>query len=244
MQLSCIIIDDEPTARNGLAGDINEISYLQIKGFASNAFEALQTIAKYSPDLIFLDIELPGLSGIDFLKLVKIKPIVIITTAYPQFALAGFEHGVIDYLLKPISLQRLRTACDKALELFSLRQPQTPQKDTSAYCYLKCNGILEKIHYAAILYIEAANNYVLVHTADKRFLTYSSLKNIAARLPIDRFVRVHKSFIIAKEHISKINGNEIFIGKTRIPLSRNFKLAFQQSVVKPNMHSGNTSPIM
>lgn len=236
MELTCIIIDDEQTARNGLAADIKEINYLQIKGLASDAFEALGKINKYSPDLIFLDIEMPGLSGIDFLKLIKVKPMVIITTAYPQFALDGFEQGVIDYLLKPISRQRLRIACDKALEQFMLHQLLPAQNDTSDYCYLKCNGKFEKIPYNAILYIEAANNYILVHTSNKRFVTYSSLKNIAGQLPKDKFVRIHKSFIVGKEHITQINGNEIFIDQISIPLSRNFKSVFQEEVIKPKVH--------
>jgi two-component system, LytTR family, response regulator len=236
MELNCIVIDDEQTARNGLAADINEIPYLKIKALASNAFEALEKISQYSPELIFLDIEMPGLSGIDFLKLVKVKPMVIITTAYPQFALDGFEHGVIDYLLKPISQPRLRIACDKALEQFILHQQFPAQKDTSDYCYLKCNGKFEKIPYNAILYIEAANNYIFVYTSNKRFVTYSSLKNIAGQLPEGKFVRVHKSFIVGKEHITQINGNEIFIDQISIPLSRNFKSAFQEEVIKPKVH--------
>lgn len=236
MKLSCVIIDDEQTARNGLADDIKEIGYLQIKALAANAFEGLELITQYSPDLIFLDIEMPGLSGIDFLKLVRIKPMVIITTAYPQFALDGFEHGVIDYLLKPVSRRRLRIACDKALNQFVLRNQAPDQNETAGYCYLKCNGKFEKIPYDAILYIEAANNYILLHTLNKRFITYLSLKGIAAHLPKDKFVRVHKSFIVAKEHITQIKGNEIFIGPVGIPLSRNFKSAFDEDVIKPKAH--------
>ncbi len=236
MKLYCIIIDDEQTARNGLAADIKEIACFQIKALASSAFEALEKIKEYSPDLIFLDIEMPGLSGIDLLKLIKVSPMVIITTAYPQFALEGFDQGVVDYLLKPISQQRLRLACDKAYRQFML-QRQLPTQDHAAdYCYLKCDGKFEKIPYDAILYIEAANNYILVHTPVRRFVTYSSLKNISGQLPQNRFVRVHKSFIVGKEHITQINGNEIVIGRVSIPLSRNFKAVFHEEVIKPKWH--------
>lgn len=231
--MNCIIVDDEQTARNGLAADIKEIPCLQVRALAANAFEALEKIMEYSPDLVFLDIGMPGLSGIDFLKLIKVKPMVILTTAYPQFALEGFDQGVVDYLLKPISQQRLRQACDKAYGQFML-QRQLPAHDQEAgYCYLKCNGIFERIPFDSILYIEAANNYILVYTATRRFLTYSSLKDMEGRVPGNKFVRVHKSFIVAKEHITRIDGNKIFIGEVGIPLSRNFKTAFHEEVVKP-----------
>jgi DNA-binding LytR/AlgR family response regulator len=233
MKLACLIVDDEMTARNGLAADIAEISFLEVKAVAGNAFEALEKIEAYAPDLIFLDIEMPGLSGTDFLKLVRVRPMVVITTAYPQFAVEGFEQGVIDYLVKPISRQRLRVACEKAYEQFLLHQQMPVQQSEADYCYLKCDGVFEKIAYDAILYIEAANNYILVHTRERRFLTYSSLKNIADQLPANQFVRVHKSFIVGREHITQIKGNEICIGPVSIPLSRNFKSAFHEEVVKP-----------
>jgi two-component system LytT family response regulator len=236
MELNCVIIDDEQTARNGLAEDIKEVSFLKIKGYASNAFEALEKINKYYPELIFLDIEMPGLSGIDFLKLIKVKPMVIITTAYPQFAIDGFEHGVIDFLLKPISMERLLIACDKALDHHRTHQHNAAKTDQPDYCYLKCNGKLEKINYNEILYIEAANNYILVHTSYRRFVTYSSLKSIIDHLPKDNFVRVHKSFVVGREHIRQIDGNHLLIGEVKIPLSRNFKSTFQKDVIDPKVY--------
>ena len=237
MKLTCIIVDDEPAARNGLAADIREIDFLQIMALTANVAEALEKIREYAPDLIFLDIEMPGSSGIDFLNQTAVKPMVIITTAYPQFALEGFDHGVVDYLLKPISQQRLRLACDKAYGQFMLHRQSNTQHDTADYCYLKCDGKFEKIPFDTILYIEAANNYIIVHTPSRRFLTYSSLKNITGILPGNRFVRVHKSFIVGKAHITQISGNEIGIGPVSIPLSRNFKSAFHQEVIKPNWPS-------
>jgi DNA-binding LytR/AlgR family response regulator len=237
MKLSCIIVDDEQAARNGLAADIKEIDFLQIMALTANVPETLDKIKEYSPDLIFLDIEMPGLSGIDFLNQIRVKPMVIITTAYPQFALEGFDHGVVDYLLKPVSQQRLRLACDKAYAQYPLHRQSDTQHNSADYCYLKCDGKFEKIPFDTILYIEAANNYILVHTKSRRFLTYSSLKNITGLLPVNKFVRVHKSFIVAKDHITQISGNEIGIGQVSIPLSRNFKTAFHQEVIKPNWRS-------
>jgi len=233
-KIKCIIIDDEPAARNGLAEDIREINFLEIAGAAGNVFEALEIIQKFSPGLIFLDIEMRGLNGLDFLKLIKVKPLVILTTAYPQFALMGFELGVVDYLLKPISAERLKVACDKALELYNYRNNEPSKPGRSAFVYLKCNGMMEKIHLADILYVEAANNYVVVHTPTRRLLTYRTLKGMENQLPADQFVKVHKSFIVSKAHVTQITRSEVYINQVRIPLSKNFKSDFQKGVISEN----------
>jgi DNA-binding LytR/AlgR family response regulator len=232
MKLNCLIVDDEPIARNGLAEDIKEFDFLHIAGLAENAFQALQFLNSPEPiDLLFLDIDMPGLSGLDFLKLVRVKPIVIITTAYQQYAINGFELGVMDYLLKPISLERLGIAVNKAKEWYLLKNQEAVEHDTNDFLYVKCNGKYEKIRFAEILYIEAANNYVLIHTAGKRFITYHTLKGIEGQLPLNQFVKVHKSFIVSRGHIDQINGSEIIINEIHIPLSRNFKDSFQKSVI-------------
>ena len=232
MKLNCLIVDDEPIARNGLAEDIREFDFLRIAGLAENAFQALQFLNSPEPiDLLFLDIDMPGLSGLDFLKLVRVKPIVIITTAYQQYAINGFELGVMDYLLKPISLERLGIAVNKAKEWYLLKNREAAQHDTNDFLYVKCNGKYEKIRFSEILYIEAANNYVLIHMAGKRFITYHTLKGIEGQLPVNQFVKVHKSFIVSRGHIDQINGSEIIINEVHIPLSRNFKDCFQKSVI-------------
>jgi two-component system LytT family response regulator len=232
MNLNCLIVDDEPIARHGLAEDIKEFEFLHIAGLAENAFQALQMLNSPQPvDLMFLDIDMPGLSGLDFLKLVRVKPMVIITTAYQQYAINGFELGVLDYLLKPISAERLGIAVNKAKDLFRLKNHEPVESDKSDFLYIKCNGKYEKILFSKILYIEAANNYVFIHTAEKRFITYHTLKGIAAQLPFNQFVKVHKSFIVSRAHIDQVKGSEIIINKISIPLSRNFKDSFQKAVI-------------
>ena len=233
MKMTCLVVDDEPAARSGLTADLEEIEFIEVKASAANAQEALDKIKAWSPELVFLDIEMPGLSGTDLLKLLHPNPMIIITTAYPQFALEGFELGVIDYLVKPIAHRRLRAACEKAQEQFRLRSQVLNRDGIDDYCYLKCDGVFEKIAYEDILFIEAANNYVLVHTRERRFMTYSSMKNIAAQLPENKFVRVHKSYIVSRDHITQIKGNELFIGQISIPLSRNFKAHFHDQVILP-----------
>jgi two-component system, LytTR family, response regulator len=233
MIMNCLIVDDEPIARKGLAEDIIEFNFLRLAGMAENAFQALQLLHDIGRiDLVFLDIDMPGLTGLDFLKLVKVQPLVIITTAYPQFALDGFDMGVVDYLLKPISKNRLEVAVLKALEIYSYKnQPETslPLND---FIYLKCNGKYEKIYFSRILYIEAANNYVFLYTAEKKYMTYTTLKGIEDKLPLNMFVRTHKSYLVSRHHIDLISGSELVIQGNKIPISRNFKNTFRKTIVQ------------
>ncbi|MCO5949045.1 LytR/AlgR family response regulator transcription factor [Mucilaginibacter flavidus] len=232
MKLNCLIVDDEPIARNGLAADVKEFDFLHVAGLAEDAFRALQLLnSDDRVDILFLDIDMPGLSGLDFLKLVRVKPVVIITTAYPQYAIDGFELGVVDYLLKPISTDRLAIAIDKARKWLSLNNDPAPQSRTNEFLYVKCNGSFEKILFRDILYVEAANNYVFIHTAEKRFITYNTLKGLEAQLPANGFVKVHKSYLVSRNHIGQVKGNEVIVNGAHIPLSRNFKDAFQKEVI-------------
>jgi len=231
MIMNCLIVDDEPIAREGLAEDIREFNFLRIAGLAENAFQAMQLLHDISGvDLVFLDIDMPGLTGLDFLKLVKVQPLVIITTAYPQFALDGFDLGVVDYLLKPISQNRLGVAVQKAFEIFTYKkQPETisPLHD---FIYLKCNGKYEKIYFSKILFIEAANNYIFLYTAEKKYMTYTTLKGIEDKLPANMFVRTHKSYLVSRHHIDLISGSELVIHGNKIPISRNFKNTFRKTI--------------
>jgi len=234
MKPQCIIIDDEPVARLGLAEDVKGLDLFNIAGLAENAYQALELMSTAPIDLLFLDIDMPGLNGIDFLKLIKVKPMVIITTAYHEYALEGYELNVVDYLLKPISLVRLKMACDKAIELYRYRQSAAVVNQGPDHFYIKCNGKMEKIDFNSILYIEAANNYVFIHTAEKRYLTYSTLKKIATKLPPGDFVKVHKSFIVARSRVRQISGNSLVVSQVNIPLSRNFKQNAQLRILKSN----------
>lgn len=234
--LNCLIVDDEPIARKGLKDDLSEFEGLYVAALAEDAFQALQVLNGTIPiDIIFLDIDMPGLSGLDFLKLTRVKPLVIITTAYPQYALNGFELGVTDYLLKPISPTRLRTAIDKAKKWSSLPAEGKHPKEIDDFLYVKCNGKYEKILFEDIRFFEAANNYIFIHTTEKRLITYLSLKAVETKLPRGRFVRVHKSYIVSRYHIEQVTGSAIVINDVAIPLSRNFKKSFQTVVLKEKL---------
>jgi DNA-binding LytR/AlgR family response regulator len=223
MKPTCIIIDDEPPARNGLKEDLLALGLITVAGMAGNAEQARQLLSATVPDLIFLDVEMPWTNGLDFLSGLDVKPMVILVTAYPQYALHGYEHGVVDYLLKPVSPERLKIACEKAVEWWLLRINAGSQTRPAGHLFIKCNGKFEKIGHDEILYVEAANNYVIVHTSHKKLLVYQTLKGMEKQLPAQEFLQTHKSFIVARLHIRQIDHDSISIGETRIPLSRRFK---------------------
>jgi DNA-binding LytR/AlgR family response regulator len=226
MKPTCIIIDDEPPARNGLKEDLMALGIFTVAGMAEDAEQARELLKATAADLLFLDIEMPMLNGLEFLSGLEVKPMVILVTAYPQYALHGYEHGVVDYLLKPVSPERLRLACEKALEWWALRNNADGQTGPAGYLYIKSNGRFERVGYDEILYLEAANNYVLVHTRQKKYLVYQTLKGLEKQLPARGFLQTHKSFIVARPHIRQIDHDSIYVGEVRIPLSRRFKQGF------------------
>jgi DNA-binding LytR/AlgR family response regulator len=226
MKPNCIIIDDEPPARNGLKEDLVALGMFTVAGMAGDAEQARELLKTTAADLLFLDVEMPWANGLEFLSSLDDKPMVILVTAYPQYALHGYEHGVVDYLLKPVSPERLRLACEKAMEWYVLRNQAVGLTGTAGYLYIKCNGKHERIMYNEILYLEAANNYVVIHTGQKKYLVYQTLKGMERQLPDRDFVQTHKSYIVARPHIRQINGDSVSVGDARIPLSRRYKQRF------------------
>ncbi|MEP7142683.1 MAG: LytTR family DNA-binding domain-containing protein [Ferruginibacter sp.] len=222
MKLRCIIVDDEPFARNGLAEDIRTIDFMDVTGIAESALQAMELLTRQTTDLVFLDIEMPKLNGFDLLRNLQQPPMVILTTAYNHYAPESYELGVIDYLLKPISFDRLLRACHKAKDFHAMPAGHTVLKEND-YFFVKSNGRYEKIFLNELLFVEAADNYILLHTDHKKYLVYRTLKSMEESLPADRFIRVHKSFIISFHKIESIAGSQLFIGQHCIPVSRNFK---------------------
>jgi DNA-binding LytR/AlgR family response regulator len=214
MKLRCVIVDDEPVARNGLAEDIRAIDFMEVTGIAESALHAMELMTKQHPDLLFLDIEMPKLNGFDLLHSLEKPPMVILTTAYSHYAPESYDAGVIDYLLKPISFDRLLKACNKAKEFH--KQPV----HSADHFFVKTNGRYEKILISDLLFVEAADNYILIYTAEKKYLVYRTLKSMEDELPSQLFIKVHKSFIIAVDKVNKLEGNQVFIDKHSIPVSR------------------------
>jgi len=231
--LNCVIIDDEPLAREGMADYVKEIDFLNLIDTCENPVALMKLMDQHPIDLIFLDIQMPKMNGIDFLKIIQKPPMVIITTAYPSYALEGFQLNVMDYLLKPITFDRFFKAVSKAREYHQLVNRATVQKTEAAtdYFFIKCGSKYEKIHFEDILYVEGMQNYITIYTVKGKYVTLLYLKNLEQNLDSHAFIRVHKSYIVAIDKIEAIEGNEIFIQQHRIPISRNYREQVIEQVV-------------
>ncbi len=220
-QLKCLIVDDEPIARQGLERYVAQIDFLDLKGVCKNAMQANSILKEQKIDLLFLDIEMPMLSGIDFLKTTANPPAVIFTTAYSQYALEGYQFDVIDYLLKPISFERFLQASNKAQRLL------IPKKNSSAedpeFIFVKTDKQLVKLNIEEILYIEGMQNYITFHTTKEKVMALVPLKNIFELLSDTDFIKIHKSFVVAKNKVKSIVGNQVAIGGKLIPISTRMK---------------------
>lgn len=236
MKVRCLIVDDEPLAQRVLEKHAADVPYLQLVGKCNNAMEAMDLLHETQVDLMFLDINMPKLTGMDFLKTLKNPPNIIITTAYPEYALEGYEWSVLDYLLKPISFERFLKAVEKARESQLPNQHRTnPQalvlNDQDPFIFIKSSKKTYKVNLNSILYIEALGDYVKVFTTDRMIVTYQSLKNIETLLPSRIFPRIHKSFIISLPRVEMIVGNMVKIKDRMIPVGTNYKADFEKLIV-------------
>jgi DNA-binding LytR/AlgR family response regulator len=215
MKIKCVITDDEPIARKGLAGYIDKIDFLELSGVCEDAVQ-LNTLLKQQPvDLLFLDIEMPYISGIEFLHHRQQAPKVIFTTAYEQYAIRGYELDILDYLLKPIPFERFLKAANKAWDFF---QSRTPAADD--HIFVKTDSKLEKVHFDEILLVEAMENYAGIYTAEKKLVTHATLKSIQERLPAASFIQPHKSYLVNIHAIDSIEANVLHIGRYQVPISK------------------------
>ena len=220
MVKSCLVIDDDVIQRNFLSEFINETPELELKGNFESAIKALDYLEKNSVDLIFLDIEMPLLNGLEFLKLLKNKPAVILVSSEQKYALESYEYGVSDYLLKPLSYAKFYAAVQKIKVQFEQNTVAIPSiKDL----FVKVNSQIEKIDLATILFIEAAVDYIEIVTSTKKYLVNNSMTKIMEKLPQDQFARVHRSYIVQLNKINAIDGNTLSIGNKAIPISKTYK---------------------
>jgi len=237
MNMKCIIVDDEPVARRLLEEYIADIPFLQLVGKAENPLKAHALLDAGSVDLMFLDINMPKMSGIDFLRTTASLPLTILTTAYTEYAIEGFELDVLDYLVKPFSFDRFYKACYKAKEYGELQHRgesrQQPAGEpvsgpTPDFFFVKCEGRIEKVLYDELLYVEAMLNYVVLHTESRKLMVYLTIRSIIEQLPSERFIKIHKSTIVNIGKIKSIEGNQINMGKTTVVISQ----ALHESVLK------------
>lgn len=230
----CIIIDDEPLARKGLKEYINDVDFLQLEAEFDSPLKATKLLCEGNVQVIFLDIQMPKMSGLEFFKTLPHAPPVIITTAYPQYALDGFELNALDYLVKPISLERFLKAALKAKEYYEVRNKNISEAPPSKedFFFIKSDNKLVKIFFDDILFAEALQNYVSIHTKTKKFITYLTFKSIEEYLPAGQFIKTHKSFIVSASKIDNIAGNDIRIGEHHIPISRSSKDEVMEKLLK------------
>lgn len=236
MKFKCIIIDDEPIARKILQEFIEEIDYLELTGQAENPLRALTLLNEHDIDLIFLDINMPKLNGIDFLKNSKTSANVIMTTAYAEYAVEAYGLDVLDYLIKPIAFDRFLKACIKAKEISELRKNiQIQGNNLNDHFFIKCNNQIEKVLYQDLLYAEAMMNYVMMYTNSKKMMVYVTIKNLEEQLPHSIFIKVHKSFIVNKTKVKSIEGNILDIGNEKITISQSLREKVIAEIVNDKM---------
>lgn len=222
-KIRSIIIDDEPLARKGLREYISETDFLEFSGEFASAPAAAGMVSNGDVDLMFLDIQMPRMTGLEFIHTLREPPPVIFTTAFPEHALEGFEVNALDYLVKPVSFERFLRAALKAREYHEIRESNRGHGETDHF-FIKADQRLVKIRYDEILFAEAMQNYVTIHLADgKKYITYLTFRAVEDYLPGELFVRVHKSYIVSLGRIDSIEGTDIRIGKHQIPISRGLR---------------------
>lgn len=226
--LNCLIVDDEPLARKQIEKYVERVPFLKLVGTARNPTIAKGILQTELVDLIFLDIQMPQINGIDFLKNNDIFQQVILITAFPEYAIEGFELEVTDYLMKPVTFERFLKGSKKALAKVSGSQTIKSINDKPGFLYVKCNQRFEKVWIDDILYIESMLNYINIITKNKKLTVYSSLKAIESSLPPDKFIRIHKSYMAAINHITAIESHQIELAGHTLPVSRSNKQAVLQ----------------
>ncbi len=225
--LRCVAIDDEPLALELLEDNISKVSYLHLVASFDNPLNAIKLLQEETVDLIFLDIQMPGLTGLQFIQSLQHKPMFILITAYEKYALEGFNLNVTDYLVKPVSLDRFIQACGKAWELHQLKinKKETLKTEEEKYFFINVDYSLVKVDFDDIMFMEGLKDYIKIHlkSSSKPLVTRMSMKTMEEQLPPAKFLRVQKSYIISVEHITAIRKNSVFIGSEEIPIGDSYK---------------------
>ncbi|SIT82314.1 LytR/AlgR family response regulator transcription factor [Pontibacter indicus] len=243
MTIRCLAVDDEPLALDIIESYVSKLPFLQLVKTCSSATEAMQVLQQEQIDLMFLDIEMPELTGIQFLNILKHQPLIIFTTAYPNYALEGFNHDAVDYLLKPIPFDRFLKAVTKAQErmlrsskapevVVAAPAPQVPEQD---FMFVKADYKTVRVGFADILWIEGLKDYIIIQTKDQKIITLLSMNKAMEKLPESRFMRVHRSFIVALHKIDSIEKGRIRIGNKEIPIGEVYKDQFLHWVEENNI---------
>ncbi|MFZ1806696.1 MAG: LytTR family DNA-binding domain-containing protein [Cyclobacteriaceae bacterium] len=240
--INCLVVDDEPLARNLLSDYVRKVPQLNLVGTAENAVTAMSMLRENDVDLLLLDIQMPELTGINMLKALQKKPMVILTTAYSEYALESYDLDVVDYLLKPVTFERFLKALEKVNQ--RLPQKEAPAQASAieklpSFVFVKDGTKLVKVILNDILYVEGLKDYVTIHTKQQKIVSLQRLKTLEEQLPPEQFIRIHNSFIVALNAIGAIHKGEVQIGTMRLPVSESYKKTFKEWVDKNHLLGGS-----
>lgn len=241
MKLNCVIIDDEPLARRLIADYVQKVPTLHLVEACAGPLVAMEVLRNHTVDLLFLDVQMPELTGITFLKSLQKKPLVILTTAYSEYALQGYELDVVDYLLKPITFERFLMAVDKAVQRAGVTAPPPPAAERivtqvqQPFVFVKDGTKLVKVWLNEILFVEGLKDYVTIHTATQKIVSLQRLKALETQLPSEKFIRIHNSYIVALEAIDVVHKGEIQIGDKFLPIGETYRKSFKEAIDRKQM---------
>src|ERR1700746_539937 len=222
--MKCIVVDDNKMSRTAVKQLIEQVDFLELKAECKNPVEAFNYLKKEEIDLVFLDVEMPGMTGIELIKNLEKRPIVILITAKKDYAVEAFELNVADYIIKPLTLSRFMAAVDRAKELFESRDQKLEVSEKEKdYIFVRSNSLLTKVKIKDIIYVQALGDYVNIFTADKRLTVHITLKGMEEKLPPDKFYRLHRSYLTSLNHIDNIEEGTAYIGKHPLPIGEQFK---------------------
>lgn len=235
--MKCVIVDDEPLAREGMELLINDVPFLELIGLLGSGVQALDFISKNEVDLIFLDIEMPGISGLELIKTLPQKPFIILSTAYPQYALEAFELHVSDYLVKPVKQDRFLKAVYKVKEIFDLKSKGVYDMEPTEedYIFIRHERKFIKLFHSEIMYINGLKDYVMIHTKESKYITAMNLKTTLSQLPDEVFIRTSKSYAINRNFVKSIDLDFINLDGVEIPLGNAYKEEFKKSIIQDKL---------
>jgi DNA-binding LytR/AlgR family response regulator len=239
LKINCVIVEDEPLARNLMAEYVRKVPRLNLIEACSNPLTAIEVLRNNSVDVLFLDVQMPELTGISLLKVLQKRPLVVLTTAYSEYALEGYELDVADYLLKPITFERFLRAVDRVTQRLEGKQqpvrPVVPQEAQPKFVFVKDGTKLVKVHLDDILYIEGLKDYVTIHTRQQKIVSLQRLKVLEEQLPADQFIRIHNSYIVSLKSIDVIHKGDVQVGGALLPIGDTFKKSFREFIERNQM---------
>lgn len=221
--IKCIIVEDEVLAQQVIQSHLQKVDRFQLVGVCSNTKEAQVLLDNNEVDVMFLDIQLPGITGLSFLKMLQDPPLVVLTTAYAEYALESYDFNVVDYLLKPISLERFLKTINKIVDGKFLEEKPASTINNAEHIFIKSSSRFYKIDFSNIIYVEGMKDYVKIHTHDNMLVTHQTMQDMEQLLHPQKFMRIHKSYIVALNQIKSIFGNSIDVGKATLPIGINYK---------------------